>query len=112
MALTITPSALHPVDDWGALPIRFVTAKPAAADYATGGYTITPGQGIPLGSIFTVIPVGGQGGFEVQWNTATGKLQVFGNTATPAANAPLTEVAAGTDLSALTLTLLVIGLNP
>jgi len=119
MALTIAPSAIHPVDVWGALPVRVVTATPAAADYTTGGYTLTPGSGIPLGSpIFGVITLGdtgGTGAVVLKWNTSTSKLQAFWSGAVAeggAAAAELAEVTAGTDLSAFTFTLLIIGINP
>lgn len=119
MALTITPSALHPVDVFGALPVAIVTAKPAAADYTTGGYTLTPGAGFSLGSpIFGVVLLGDTGGTTavyLKWNTTTSKLQAFQTAAiaaTPAASAELAEVSAGTDLSAFTFTLLIFGINP
>lgn len=114
MALTITPSTIHPVDVWGALPVRVVTATPAAADYAAGGYALTPGAGIPLGSpIFGVVVLGDTGGTTgvyLKWNTSTSKLQAFGTGA--AAAGVLEEVANATDLSAFTFTLLIIGINP
>jgi hypothetical protein len=113
MALTITKSKIHPEDVWGALPIAIVTAVPAAGDYATGGYTLTPGAGIPLGSIFTVIPAGDTGGATgvlLKWNTTTQKLQAFWTGA--AVSGFLAEVAATTDLSAFTFTLLILGINP
>jgi hypothetical protein len=113
MALTLTKSKIHPEDVWGALPIAFVTAVPAAADYTTGGYTLTPGTGIPLGSIFTVIPAGASGGTVavlLQWNTSTQKLQVYVSGA--ALSGDFAEAAAGADLSAFTFTLLILGINP
>jgi hypothetical protein len=116
MALTITQSTIHPVDDWGALPIRFVTAKPAAADYPTGGYTLTPGQGIPLGApIFGVLHVATAAGASAigavpDFDPVTGKLRMLGTGS--AADAALAELAAGTDISALTFTLGIIGINP
>lgn len=114
MALTITQSAIHPVDVWGALPVRVVTATPAAADYPTGGYTLTPGVGIPLGApIFGVLTLGDTGGTTaviLKWNTATSKLQAFWTGAV--ISTALAEVTAATDLSAFTFTLLIIGINP
>lgn len=87
MALTITPNAVLPLDVWGKTEIRFVSAVPAASDYATGGYTLTAGQGISLNKIYWAVPIGNQGGLSPVWNVATGKLQIYA--AGAAAGAPL-----------------------
>lgn len=113
MALTITKSTIHPEDVWGALPIAIVTATPAASDYATGGYTLTPGVGIPLGSIFAVLQLGDTGTtteVRLKWNTTTQKLQAYWTGA--AVSGFLAEVTPNTDLSGFTFTLLIIGINP
>lgn len=78
MALTLTPSTILPTDVWGETRQCWVSAVPAASDYATGGYTLTPGSGLSLGTIDYVIPIGGQGGVVPVWNTTTSKLQMFG----------------------------------
>lgn len=112
MALTITPNAVYPLDTWGSVEVRNVNAVPAASDYATGGYTLTPGSGIALQTIYFVLPNGGQGGYVPVWNPATNKLQVFEQAAiaaAPSTASALAEVGAGTDLSALTFSLLVFG---
>jgi hypothetical protein len=106
MAATITPNAVIPNDVWGKIEIRFITLVDSAADYATGGYALTAGQGISLGAIYFVIPVGGQGGYVPVWNPATGKLQIFEQSA---ATSALTEVPNATDLSAITFNLLIFG---
>lgn len=104
----------------GNLRGELVNLNPAAADYATGGYLIegigetTESTGnVGLYKVLTAIPAGGQGGFVPVWNPTTSKLQIFESAAvaaTPAAAAPLAEVAAGTDLSAYSFELLLIGL--
>ena len=87
MAYTITPSTTVPVDVWGHVETRFVTLTPAVADYATGGYALTPGQGISLSKVYWAIPVGNQGGITPVWNASTGYLQMFG--ANPYPSTPL-----------------------
>ena len=106
MALTIVPSSIYPNDVWGAVEVRFVNCTPAAADYATGGYTLTPGQGISLAVIYIVDYIGGLGGYTPVWNLTTQKLQVFQSAA---ALGPATEVPAATDLSGFTFQLVLIG---
>ena len=114
MALTVTQSTIHPKDVWGDLPIAIVTATPAASDYPTGGYALTPGTGIPLGTpifgVFTLGDTGGTTGVYLKWNTSTSLLQAFGTG--PTSTGPLAEVASGTNLSAFTFTLLIVGINP
>lgn len=78
MAPTIAPSSVLPIDVWGQTESRFVTLTPSASDYVPGGYTLTPGQGISLRSIYWAVPIGGQGGITPVWNPATSKLQMFG----------------------------------
>lgn len=106
MALTITATSALPLDVWGQTEVRFVNAVPAAADYATGGYSLTAGTGISLGTIYYVIPLSGQGGYVLQWSTATNKLLVYQQSA---ATSALTQVPAATDLSALTFVLMILG---
>jgi hypothetical protein len=88
---------------------EFVTLTPAAADYVAGGYTPTPGTGIAMGKILFAIPVGGQGGWIPVWNPTTGKIQMFTASATPGPAVALSEVTAGTDLSAQVFEFLLIG---
>lgn len=87
MAYTVTASSTVPVDVWGHVETRFVTLQPAVADYATGGYALTPGQGISLNKIYWALPVGNQGALLPVWNTSTGNLQIFAGNAT--AGSPL-----------------------
>lgn len=98
----------------GSLRAEQVQLQPAAADYAPGGYLIqgiagsTEATGnVGLSKVLFVIPVGGQGGYVPVFNPATSKVQMFQQGAAAGA---LTEVAAGTDLSAFTFNLLVVGL--
>jgi hypothetical protein len=106
MALTITPSTIYPNDVWGSVNVNWVNALPAVSDYTTGGYTLTPGQGIGLGVIYFIIPVGGQAGYVPVLNPATGKLQVWESAA---GAGELQQVPNGADLSAVTFTLLLFG---
>ncbi len=114
MALTITQSTIHPKDVWGALPIAVVTATPAASDYVTGGYSLPPGTGIPLGTpifgVFTLGDTGGTTGVLLKWNTSTSLLQVF--VTGSAAGANFAEASAGSNFSGFTFTLLIVGINP
>lgn len=98
----------------GNLRAEQITLKPAADDYATGGYLVegiggaTEDSGnVGLDKVLGVIPYGGQGGYVPVWNPATSKLQVFQSAGTLD---PLTEVPAATDLSAYTFYLLAFGL--
>lgn len=106
MALTFKGGPNGAPEVWGKTEIRFYVATPAASDYTTGGYTLTPGQGISLKIIYYVIPLGGQAGYVPVWNTTTGKLQIYQQSA---ATGPLTEVPASTNLSAESFSLLLIG---
>jgi hypothetical protein len=100
---------------------EIVTLVDAAAAYVTGGYpfqsqanynnqllTSTPiGINVDLWKIDTVQPWGGQGGITPVWNPATQKLQMLWGGA--AVSSPQVEVPNGTDLSAYTFLLCVIG---
>lgn len=87
MAYTVTANAVVPNDVWGKVEVRNVTLAPAASDYPTGGYALTPGSGISLNKIYWAIPEGGQGGIDPVWNPTTGKLQMFATSV--GANTPL-----------------------
>lgn len=77
MAYTVAPSTTVPVSVLSQIEVRNVTLQPAVADYPTGGYALTPGQGISLNKIYWTIPEGGQGGIAPVWNPTTGKVQMF-----------------------------------
>lgn len=116
MAYTITKQADGDCS-LGNLSGEFVALQPSTSDYATGGYAINSQEAVlnnsaltancDLYKIITVLPTGGQGGYNPKWNPTTGKLQMW-QTAT--ANAAEGEVPANTDLSALTFQLLLVGL--
>jgi hypothetical protein len=76
-----------------------VKITPAAADYATGGYSVAAGaSGIGLKVIDYVEVVYAPVGWSAQWNSATNKVMVFGGSAAAAGVA--SEAAAATDFSA------------
>lgn len=90
---------------------RLVKLAFTAADYATGGYAVTPAA-VGLNEIYGAFIAGVDNaaittGVYWQWNTTTGKLQAFvSNGASPAF---LNEAPAATDLSAQKVRLLVFG---
>ena len=112
MAYTITK--VNDGDDvWGRRRLEHVQLKPAVSDYAPGGYLIqgiggtTESRGnVGITSVEFVVPVGGQGGYVPVWSPSSPRLQVWQQSA---ATSALTEVPAGTDLSAYTFNLLVVG---
>jgi hypothetical protein len=92
---------------------ELVTLQPSVSDYATGGYSIkgiggtTVATGnVGIDKVLFVLPVGGQGGLQVAWNTTTSKIQMFADSTSALA---AVEVANATDLSGYTFSLLVIG---
>lgn len=110
MADPFIPSTTLPVDVWGQTEVRFGTINPAASDYVTGGYSLTPGQGISLGKIYWALPIGGQGGVTPVWNPVTSKLQMFGGGSganTPLSLGPLSAVssAIGVTTNVITVTI-------
>jgi hypothetical protein len=76
------------------------------ASYPTGGYTLDLAA-LDMKRIVTVEPVT-QVGYVVEWNPATSKLMFYKNQATANSN-PLAEVAAATNMSAVTVRVFVIG---
>jgi hypothetical protein len=100
----------------GNLNGEIVTLNDAATAYVTGGYPFvdqstvnnagTGSVNVDLWKIVGIIPLGGQGGITPVYNLTTKKLQMFWVNALTSA---LGEVPNGTDLSALTFQLLVIG---
>lgn len=72
----------------------------------------TNGDGL-LGTGFThilgVVPISGTGGYMAGWIKATQKLAWYTGDYDPAADSPLVQVDNATDLSAITVDLLVIG---
>lgn len=93
--------------------LAFVIGTPAASDYVTGGYPVyssagsapnNPGQQMGMGFVHGLTPIGYTGtaiNYIWLYNKTTCKLQVF--------SAPGTEVAASTDLSGGTVSLMVFG---
>lgn len=115
MALTIT----FPGDDqsqFGNIPVRFANIA-LDNSYPTGGYAVNGGMfaGAPTGGFQTAnnglrgIDFLGQnsasGGYVIQYNSQTGKIQAFVMPAVAAAG-PLVEAAAATNLSTLVLNVL------
>jgi hypothetical protein len=99
---------------WGRIRLEHVILKPALSDYTPGGYFIqgiggtTEATGnVGLDKVGYALPIGGQGGIVPVWSPSSPRLQMWeqGSSA-----GPLTEVAAGTDLSAYTFNLLLVGL--
>jgi hypothetical protein len=99
----------------GNLRGELVNLQPALSDYPTGGYLVEgiggnplTGGNVGLDKVIDVFPAGGQGGYQLAFNPATSKMQMYWNngSATPG---PAVEVPANTDLSPLTFRLLVIG---
>ena len=96
----------------GNLNGEFVSLSDSISDYATGGYAIIGGEAAntnntpnlincDLWRILTVIPAGGQNGYQPVWNPTTQRLQMF--------SSPGAETANGTDLSPYSFTLLLVG---
>jgi hypothetical protein len=115
MALTWTND--YESQPWTGLSgqVRYAKAVAASADYATGGYTITPGTfGLQSIRNFTIAGVDSASSsttLTAMWlwsyNHATGKLQVWG-TGTASGDA-FNEAAASTDLSGFTIRVVVTG---
>ena len=103
---TITASAVKPVDVWGSQAFRLITLQPAASDYTTGGYPLTPGTNINLNSILFAFPVSNTGGFVLQWDEPTSSMIVYEQSG---ATGALVQPGAGTDLSAFTFLIAVLG---
>lgn len=80
MAYTIAAYSVKPNDVWGSQEVRLVTLKPAASDYATGGYALTPGVGLSLKTVTWALVLNSNG-YMTSFNTSTGKLQFFGGAA-------------------------------
>jgi hypothetical protein len=98
----------------GNLRGELVALQPAVSDYPTGGYLVQGIGGNPLTSgnvgmdkVLAAAPVGGQQGYQVVFNPATSKVQMW---QTAGSSAPAGEVPANTNLAALTFNLLCIGL--
>lgn len=100
----------------GNLNGEIVQLTDSTSDYPTGGYAIIDGvsvvnnsalaQNVDLYRVVVAEPAGGQGGYNIVWNPATKKIQVFQGAA---GLGPGTEVPANTDLSAYTFQLLLAG---
>jgi hypothetical protein len=76
------------------------------ASYPTGGYTLDLAV-LDMKRIVSIEPVT-QVGYVIEWNRATSKLMFYKNQATANSN-PLVEVTAATNLSAVTVEVLVLG---
>lgn len=96
----------------GNLAGEYCSLSDSLSDYATGGYALISGEvannnntpnliNVDLWRILTVIPAGGQNGYQPVWNPTTQKLQMF--------SAAGVEVANGADLSPYTFYLLLVG---
>mgnify|MGYP001607181416 CR=1 FL=1 len=102
---------------FGNLNGEFVDLQPVAADYPLGGYPLIDGvsvvnnsalkANVDLYRILTALPAGNNLGYVVEFNTTTKSVVLYQQ---GAAAGQLTQVATGTDLSALTFRLLLIGL--
>lgn len=77
------------------------------SSYPTGGESLTAGE-LGFSELFFVLPSPRASGYVVQYDYANGTLKVYVEEAV-AAGGPLVEVANATDLSALVVDVLVIG---
>ena len=89
MAYTFTPIPTMVNDVWGKTEVRFMQLQPAATDYPTGGYLITPGTNISLRAVYAMIPMGITATTRTTtvipvYNTTTAKIQMFWSPATTA----------------------------
>ena len=91
----------------GNLRGELVNLKPALSDYPTGGYLVEGIGGatertgnVGMDKVLAAIPVGGQQQYAPVWQPATSKVEMWLNGS---------QVAASTDLSALTFELLLVG---
>lgn len=111
MAYTFTPIPSMQLDVWGKTEVRFMQLQPAASDYPTGGYAVTPGTNISLRSVYAVIPMGITATtrtttFVPVYNTTTAKIQMFWSGAAAVAGTisqPSFTVQAGTIGSNMTI---------
>jgi hypothetical protein len=79
------------------------------SSYATGGYAITPNQ-FGFVRISAVVPVGANTGYVPSWDATNSKLKVFYADNNAASDSALIEVAAATDLSAVSFTVIAFGI--
>lgn len=109
MALTVTTVDFQSEDVWGRHRVRTVDVT-FDASYPTGGETLTPAS-CALAEIVGVTVIGNPGGYTVNYDQVTGNLEVRGQEPTSATAGVIeaSEETAATDLSALTVRLLVIG---
>lgn len=104
-------SSQYPAVSVGGMRGRVVQVSFTAADYATGGYSITP-QSVNLNEVYGAFVLGVSNnaittGVYWQYNAQTQKLQAFvSNGASPAF---LNEAPAATDVSAQKVRLLIVG---
>lgn len=97
-------------DVWGRSRVRVVDVT-FDSSYDTGGESFTPSN-VGLHEIDAVIVTGDTGGYVIEYDRANQKLVAYQQTdpaAIGGADIPLTEVAAATDLSAVTVTAIAIG---
>jgi hypothetical protein len=97
---------------------EYVDLQPGTSDYATSGYAIIDGVSAvdnptllssvncDMYNVVAAIPVANEGGYVLQFQSATKKVKVMQQSA---ATGPLTEVPANTNLAAQTFRLLLIG---
>ena len=78
------------------------------ASYPTGGEAITANQ-LGLSRITSVIPAASTTGYVPAWDQANSKLEVFYGDYSATVDGVLSEVAATTDLSAVTFTVIAFG---
>jgi hypothetical protein len=101
-----------------AAAIKFITQGPVSAlayrtvdvsadsSYPTGGYTLDL-TALDMKKIVSVEPIT-QVGYVIEWNPTTSKLVFYKNQSTSNSN-PLAEVPAATNLTGITVRVLVIG---
>jgi hypothetical protein len=116
MAFTVTKNPDGDVS-FGSWNGELVTLQPSPSDYPPGGYALVDGvsvvdnpnlsANIDLYRLLVVVPAGGELGYVPSFNSSTKKLAMYQQSA---ATGQLTQVPNGTDLSALSFQLLLLGL--
>lgn len=109
MTIAVATVDYRSEDVWGSAKVRLVDVT-FDASYAAGGETITPAS-VALAEIIGASVIGNPSGYAIAYNQVTGKLVVRGQEPTDLGTGvlELDEETAATNLSGLTVRLLVIG---
>lgn len=109
MTIAVSTVDYRSEDVWGSAKVRFVDVT-FDDSYPTGGETLTPAS-CALAEIIGATVIGNPGGYIVNFDQVSGKLEVRGQEPASAATGVIeaSEETAATDLSGLVVRLLVIG---